>query len=248
MIFLFLPDDPVVKSIGSTNEVSLMLADSTTLTCTAEGSPVPTYRWIQVTKEGEVLRSDHRTLELSSVSFKDQGVYVCEARNVIKGEVRIAKSETLNVEVAGSPVVDAQESNHFVHTGSDAKVQIEFCADPQPQITWVRQGQEQVEGALGYSVGELEEGSRPDCYTSTLTVNNPSKADHHEYLLKLKNNHGEETHRVVLRVGEVFSQETLIGGLVGGGVTVVVMLLVLGCWCRRCCNNNDKKIKQDIER
>ena len=230
-----------------------MLGESTRLTCTAEGSPAPTYRWLQVTAaDGELERSSDHTLDLSAVTFRDQGVFVCEARNTIKGETRIAKSETVSLEVAGSPVVgDGSQtaSSHFVHTGSDARVEIEFCADPRPQITWVRQGQEGVEGALGYSVGELKPTSRPDCYTSTLTVASPAKAEQHEYLLRLKNDHGEETHRVMLRVGEVFSQETLIGGVVGGCVTVLVILVLLVCSCRRCCNSKaEKKIKQDIER
>ena len=68
-------------------------------------------------------------------------------------------------------------------------------------------------------------------------------------MLRLKNSHGEGRHHVHLKVGEVYSQETLIGGVVGGCVTFIVILVVLGCWCRRCCCPQDKKIKQqDIER
>ena len=227
-----------------------MVGEKIELTCIAEGFPVPTYTWIQMVDKTEHIRGETRVLHLANVNYKDQGVYVCQAENSIKGVTSISRSETITLGVEGSPVLDSKESNHYVVTGTDARVEIEFCADPQPEITWIKVGvQEQVLAQDGenYSVEEVAQGKREDCYISALTVLNPSKTETHEYVLKLKNPHGEERHVVNLRVGEVYSQETLIGGVIGGCITIVLILSILVFSCRRCCSS-DKKIKQDIER
>ena len=243
-------DPPVVKSVGPALALKKMVGDEVELTCTAEGFPLPTYTWIQVVDKTEVIRGESRILHLPKINYKDQGVFICQAENTIKGVKSISRSETISLEVEGSPVLDSKESNHYVVTGTDARVEIEFCADPQPEITWIRVGvEEKVLSHDGedYSVEEVAQGPRQDCYISALTVLNPSKTETHEYVLKLKNPHGEESHVVNLRVGEVYSQETLIGGVIGGCVTIVLILSILVFSCKRCCST-DKKIKQDIER
>ena len=245
----------MIKYVGPDTELSKEIGNKVELTCKATGYPEPSYRWIQVTEVAEVVRSNHKNLHIDALTYRDQGVFFCEAMNIVKKERRVARSEAISLEVHGAPVLQATESKHFVATGSDARLEVEFCADPAPEVRWARTGadveEELVEqlSADIYAVEKLTlKGKHGDCYTTALTVKQPLKTEHHEYVLHVINKHGESTHHARLSVGEVRSQEVLIGGLIGGCVTVVLILVVLALWCRRCCCQPDKKIKQDIER
>ena len=247
-------DEPVIKFVGPNTEISKEIGSKVELSCGAQGYPSPSYRWIQVTGNGEVVRAHHKTIHIPAIAYTDQGVYVCEASNMIKGEKRVARSEAIELEVHGAPVLKQSESKHFVATGSDARLEVELCADPQPEVRWVRSGlvEEELVEHLSHDIYAVEKltmlGKHNDCYTTALTIKRPLKTEQHEYVLRVKNAHGESSHRARLTVGEVRSQEVLIGGLIGGCVTVVLILVVLGLWCRRCCCQPDKKIKQDMER
>ena len=211
-----------------------------------------------------MVRSEDEILNMNNINFKDQGVYMCEVRNSIKGEHMVSRSEAIKLEVEGPPVIETKESNHYVVTGTDAKLEVKFCADPKPEVVWVRQGKPAEDGSgrqqeeeilfqgendnNNFIINQLIETARKDCYTSVLTLKSPSKTETHEYRVKLKNEHGEKEHQVFLRVGELLSQETLIGGLVGGLVALAIVLGAMVCCCRKYVCLKDPKSKQDIER
>ena len=207
-------DGPVVTSVGPSTSVTKLVGQPVELTCTAQGHPEPSYTWVQVSGTGvDKVRSTGRVLRLPAVQYTDQGVYVCSASNLVKGEKMVARSETVTLEVQGSPVLAARESSHYVVTGTDARVTVEFCADPRPQVTWIRRGGPEADQVLedggdGYAVEQILAGESPDCYSSALTVERPDKTEVHEYLLRVKNQHGEENHRVYLKVIQLVDIES----------------------------------------
>ena len=262
-IFLVLiSDGAIVKSVEpAESNLHKMVGGKTKFICHGEGNPKPTYRWIQVSASDhtEIVRSEDNLLNMNDITFKDQGVYMCEVRNTIKGEHLVTRSEAIKLEVEGPPMLETKESNHYVVTGTDAKLEVKFCADPKPEVVWVRQGKTDGESGReeevlfqgksdNFVINQLIETARKDCYTSVLTLKSPSKTENHEYRVKLKNQHGEREHQVSLRVGELLSQETLIGGLVGGLLALAIVLVVMVCCCRRFVCPKDPKTKQDIER
>lgn len=273
---------PSIKSVGPAAQLEKLLGAKLELTCEAEGQPAPDYTWIQeAADEAAVdgtpppqIRGHNRRLVVHDLTYQDQGRYWCEASNTIGGdggERLIAKSSPIQVEVIGRPavVMDAGggggSTTLSVLTGRDAVVEVRFCADPQPEVTWhlVEPGMITAAGetsTLLLGLSDSGDGVRPgqlvadgpDCYRTSLRVEAAGPhLDSRAYVMRAANQHGAEQHTVHLRVGAGLAQETLIGGLVGGGLSLVVLLVAVVCGCRRCCcQPKEKKLKQqpDIER
>ena len=56
---------------------SVVVGDTVTKTCTANGHPAPSIKW----QKGNVVISNNGNLVLSNVSLSDSGYYVCIATN-----------------------------------------------------------------------------------------------------------------------------------------------------------------------
>jgi hypothetical protein len=212
------------------------------------------------------IRGHNRRLILHDLTYQDQGRYRCEAANTVAGERQLVKSSPIQVEVRGRPAVDTSSSSNSLAllTGHDAVLEVRFCADPRPEVTWHLLGDSAISSGELLAGGEpgLLEGVRagelvadgPDCYRTSLLVESAGPhLDSRAYLMRAANQHGEERHTVQLRVGAGLAQETLIGGLVGGGLCLLVLVLVVVFSCRRCCfccQSKEKKLKQqpDLER
>jgi hypothetical protein len=256
-------DGPTIKSVGPSDRLEQLLGSKLELTCDAEGQPVPDYIWVQeaAPHAPPQIRGHNRRLVLHELTYQDQGQYRCEASNslVAGGERLIAKSSPIRVEVIGRPAVDAAASSATtlaVLTGRDAVVEVRFCADPRPEVTWhLVDGSTAAETALlgdtNIRAGELVTDG-PDCYRTSLLVEAAGPhLDARSYVMRAENQHGAELHTVHLRVGAGLAQETLIGGLVGGCVSLLILLAVVVLGCRRCCcQPKEKKLKQqpDLER
>ena len=267
---LSVSDGPSIKSVGPADQLEKLLADKLELTCEAEGHPAPEYAWLQEPLTGRAppqIRGHNRRLIIHDLTYQDQGRYRCEASNTIAGERLIVKSSPINVEVMGRPTVDAGSSTTLaVLTGRDAVVEVRFCADPRPEVTWHLVGgpttaeEKSSSAEMSALLGTSSEGVRagelvadgPDCYRTSLLVEAAGPhLDSRAYLMRAENRHGEERHTVHLRVGAGLAQETLIGGLVGGGLCLLLLLTVVVFGCRRCCcQTKEKKLKQqaDLER
>ncbi len=258
---------PVIKSVGPSAQLEKLLGEKLELTCEGEGQPAPDYTWIQESATAGAppqVRGHNRRLVVHDLTYQDQGRYRCEASNTISGERRVAKSAPISVEVIGRPAVDAAASatSFAVLTGHDAVLEVRFCADPRPEVTWHLVGPNSEEtapldpaasadGGRQVRTGELV-ADGPDCYRTSLLVEAAGPhLDSRAYVMQAENAHGTERHTVHLRVGAGLERETLIGGLVGGGLSLLVLLTAVVCCCRRCCcQPKEKKLKQqpDIER
>ncbi len=118
-----------------------------------------------------------------------------------------------------------------VQNGEDARLEVEFCADPLPKQAWHfgrrdEEGEEEERGgnALASNGGSssplvlsagivqgrfyaetVKTPGREDCYVAALRINGAHADDTRPYLLRLTNEHGEQTHTVRLLVkGEVY--------------------------------------------
>lgn len=154
----------------------------------------------------------------------------------------------------GSPKVVSPVSEIYVTAGTVGRVQVEICADPAPRHTWhidSHPGQKILiaEGTAhgGYRVLNATRTARPNCYVTALQIEDVRPTDPADYVVHAENEHGREIHTVRVKVGAFLGKETLIGGVIGGGMTLLIVLLLIVCWCTKCARNK-KARKQDQER
>ena len=235
-VFIFISDAPVIQGVGPRPVMESVMGESVTLSCSALGSPQPSYQWLQQLPTGEVLvRGYEKDLVIPSVTYEHQGEFVCGAKNTV-GETQ---SEPVRVEVRGAPSVAKHRvvTEVVVRTGEDANLEVEFCSNPKPEQRWnlgpvggqtahIVLSDNQRHGR--FVVDKLMPVSSKDCYIGVLRILGAHPADSREYLLQLKNPHGVDTHTVKLVViDNQVSQEIFIAIVVGGILTLLLLSLII---------------------
>ncbi len=226
-------------SVGPSNSVKARVGKDVILTCEAEGNPEPRYQWLQRTETHQVLvRGYEKNLVISDVGYEHQGEFVCKAINKVRGEERSVQSSGIRVDVSGEPRISKKTAAAAASTGGRevrvqngevARLEVEFCSDPEPEQVWhLGRGVTEVGGldhdgqvtpklklSAGTGHGRFSAESsrvpgREDCYVAALNIKGAHADDTDAYLLRLSNNHGEETHTVNLVVrGETENPESL---------------------------------------
>ncbi|XP_030054785.1 peroxidasin homolog isoform X2 [Microcaecilia unicolor] len=109
--------------------------------CEAQGYPQPVIAW---TKGGSQLSVDRRhlvlstgTLRISRVALHDQGQYECQAVNIV-GSQRI--SVLLTVQHRVTPVFATFPNDMTVEIGRDIQIPCSAQGEPEPVITWNKDG------------------------------------------------------------------------------------------------------------
>ncbi|XP_033874603.3 peroxidasin-like isoform X1 [Acipenser ruthenus] len=128
--FTVIPEDQVVVE-GHTVD----------LTCEAQGYPRPEIAW---TRGGSPLPTDRRrvvlstgTLRIARVAPHDQGQYECQAINIV-GSVRTAVQLTVQHRV--TPVFTSAPRDLTVESGSDVQIPCSAQGEPEPVVTWNKDG------------------------------------------------------------------------------------------------------------
>lgn len=151
--------------------VDLEVGNRAKFECSADGNPQPEFEWLQKV-EGEkeagkggvseakvYSRGVGKRFQLKNVTYENEGMWVCTARNVIKGDgknhsgkeyfaknilpalffmtgrERKIQSNVLRVDVSGKPQIQifrTQRVQSF-ERNSDAELEAVFCADPKPR-------------------------------------------------------------------------------------------------------------------
>ncbi|XP_048453062.1 peroxidasin homolog [Rhincodon typus] len=109
--------------------------------CEAEGNPAPTLTW---TKGGSPLPGDRRhiilstgTLRISNVALHDEGQYECQADNIV-GALRVPVQLTVQRRV--SLVITNTPADLTVAAGSDVQIPCGSQGEPEPTVTWSKDG------------------------------------------------------------------------------------------------------------
>lgn len=71
------------------------VATSINLTCTAEGSPAPSYKWYKDNSSTPIPGETRSYLYISEAQPNDRGNYSCEAVNILGG--RLSNPATVNI-------------------------------------------------------------------------------------------------------------------------------------------------------
>jgi len=254
---------PSIANVGPSKYISAHVRNSTTLSCVAEGNPVPRYQWLQKLPTHEVLiRGYSQYLTLTNVTYDHQGEYVCKAVNVINGEKRSVQSDPIIVEVTGAPQVTdfGTTGQEFqVGLGEEALLEVRFCADPLPEQLWhLGPTGDNMILAAGSThkrfIVETVRKLKEDCYISTLRILNVELSDATVYELRLTNAHGTDSYKIELKVRETISAGfmVIIAVVCGIIVTILVLSLMILCCMKNpaCCYRMDSASKHkptDVE-
>ncbi|KAE8617239.1 hypothetical protein XENTR_v10009011 [Xenopus tropicalis] len=111
------------------------------LTCVVSGYPTPSVRWTHNQKEILTENSETLTfvaggsLQISSVTEEDSGIYTCIADN---GNQTIQAHAELSIQVP--PIFHVKPSNTHAHESMDIVFKCEVTGKPTPTVKWVKNG------------------------------------------------------------------------------------------------------------
>ncbi|XP_033693957.1 peroxidasin homolog isoform X5 [Tursiops truncatus] len=158
--------------------------------CEAKGYPQPVIAW---TKGGSQLSVDRRhlvlssgTLRISDVALHDQGQYECQAVNIIGSQSVTAH---LTVQARVTPVFTSIPSDTTVEVGSSVQLPCSSQGEPEPAITWNKDGVQVTESGKFHISPE-----------GFLTIHDVGPADAGRYECSARNTIGQAAVSTVLSV------------------------------------------------
>nr|XP_048286978.1 hemicentin-1 isoform X1 [Myodes glareolus] len=136
--FVYVKEPPVFKGDYPSNWVE-PLGGNAILNCEVRGDPAPTIQW---SRKGADIETNHRIQQLGNGSLaiygtvnEDAGDYTCVAANEA-GVVERSMSLTLQ----SPPIITLEPVETVVDAGGRAVLDCQATGEPQPTITWSRQG------------------------------------------------------------------------------------------------------------
>ncbi|XP_015262527.1 PREDICTED: peroxidasin homolog [Gekko japonicus] len=158
--------------------------------CEAQGYPQPVIAW---TKGGSQLSVDRRhlvlssgTLRISRVALHDQGQYECQAVNIV-GSQRVAVH--LSVQPRVTPVFANVPNDMTVEVGTNVQIPCSSQGEPEPVITWNKDGVQVTESGKFHVSAE-----------GFLTIRDVGPADEGRYECVARNTIGYSSVSMVLSV------------------------------------------------
>ncbi|XP_037087686.1 uncharacterized protein LOC119108205 [Pollicipes pollicipes] len=225
---------PSIYRVQPQHHVTVGLYNTTELACEAEGSPPPSYQWLQRLPDADgtvFIRGTSQLLRIHNITYANQGQYVCVAKNVINGNERRVQGDTVEVEVIGPPQVlrRQQPAKVMAEQGGEAVLEVALCSDPLPTLANWHWGSLQLQA--GQSKGrfvaeEITQDTTEDCYRARLRVLQVTAADERDYYLKVQNDRGSDQYGLALRVKEPVTMTAVIS-LVCGCLVLLVLVVAL---------------------
>ena len=226
---------PVIQEVGPSENIMLVLGKSVTLTCSAEASPLPDYKWIQKTESGasRTVSESGQELLIEEVSYHDGGDYFCVAGNTVGGERKEVTSSPVKVEVRGAPAITEERETveASVEEGESVDIKIRFCSNPSPVLSW--RSDQQILNQNERRQFDIETSAGDHCAASVLRLLDVNEGDSGDYLLYVENDHGQGVQRIrVLVTKSLFSREIIIAIVAGSLLTTALIIFVV---ISRCC-------------
>ncbi|XP_068755522.1 uncharacterized protein [Montipora capricornis] len=144
-------------------------------TCHVTGHPTPEVKWSKLfgqLPQGRVLRNN-TVMRLSDVRKADSGDYVCTATNILGSVIK----KTLLVVVSLPRFTIKPPIRPFATLGDSLRLNCSAAGDPQPVITWKRQGSplpagrnQQINGALVIRNVQMEDAGNYICVATSAGV------------------------------------------------------------------------------
>ncbi|KAF7647623.1 hypothetical protein LDENG_00169300, partial [Lucifuga dentata] len=169
--------------------------DDAAIVCDVVSSPPPSIIWkhkgsrIQVSKDVRFKIADSDHLQIRGIKKTDEGMYICEARVMARGEIDFKMIKVV-VNVLPSIRTRQSEVNATADIGSSAMLACDADGFPEPTITWARNN---VVLEVGDKYSLNEDGSE-------LVIKDVKKLDEGDYTCVAENKAGEKAEEVSLNV------------------------------------------------
>ncbi|XP_053962910.1 obscurin isoform X2 [Anastrepha ludens] len=165
----------------------------------AKGIPKPEAVWYHDGKPiqadahvATIVDGDKYRLEIKELQLSDAGEYKVVIKNKV-GEKSLQGVLSLSgVAEYRKPILKSGLHDITTHKGESLAIPIVFTADPQPKITWLKDGKplkEQENIKINETVKEIENGLKE--YTYTLNFDESQHKDSGRYELQIQNKYGE---------------------------------------------------------
>ena len=85
------------------------------------------------------MRGYEPSLVIQNIGFEHSGEFVCKAKNVVNRVKKEVQSDLISVSVRGAPYIPEfkSASEIIVKSGNNVDVEIPFCSDPTPSVSWI---------------------------------------------------------------------------------------------------------------
>ena len=122
-------DPPKILRVTPSGGATIGVHNTSILTCSAEGNPLPKYLWLQKLPSNQVLKRGYEDkLVIEDTTYDHQGEYVCEAVNVIGDQKKVVQSEPLRMEVRGKlTFFEVMSSHNKKKSYTECKFKDFFC-------------------------------------------------------------------------------------------------------------------------
>ncbi|KAL1128890.1 hypothetical protein AAG570_013424 [Ranatra chinensis] len=134
-------------------DVTAVAEDNVELECLVGGDPQPTILWRRedgTMPIGRARISQHSRLRIDRVTPHDEGIYICDANNIV-GSVSARASLTVH----SAPVFTVKPQDQKVGLNGVASFECEASGNPPPSLFWTKEGS-QVLMFPGNSYGRLQ--------------------------------------------------------------------------------------------
>ena len=237
-VFSFTFDFPVRITELTTGPVTASLGSSLELTCLVEAVPEAEVWWEVEGEKGREVVGRGETLLLPSLTYRQAGLYRCQAANTAGGSERQeVSSEDIRVEVVGGPTVTTAASQTHLRAGRGENIELtaEYCSHPQSSVQWL-DGRANILQSSHSEIFSLEPQPEagPHCYTAKMILLNVETFHNGGYTLRLENEFGTEDHQFKVSLRDDFLNfEVLVAISAGVIFTVIVLMFVVISLCRR---------------
>ena len=234
-VTLTLARPPVLLPSSLPSHLVLNTGQTLAASCQAESLPPVEYMWLRRSGSGEVtVVSQEAELRLEEVDFPSAGEYLCEASNLLGKTL----GDVINVDIKGRPKLSKAASHHSVELGKSFQTEIEFCANPAPDIILLLKDEELISSLSGVAISDGNSKSPDHCYLSVVSFNSVERSHSGQYRIVLGNTLGNDTGVLQLEVEaeEMEAGECLIAagvGIVLGVVLVIISVILCSLRQRR---------------
>ncbi|XP_066973279.1 lachesin-like isoform X1 [Macrobrachium rosenbergii] len=173
------------------------------LSCSAHGTPTPSYKWfredysrIRLNSSTYVQSWEKRKLILEHVNHQTAGGYICIASNGYPP----SKSKRVFLNVYFAPKVRGPGSQIWAHLGQTVSLTCLYAAFPAPNVMWI------LENHLGlrrlteeYFTNTIQDGHPPYTHNMTLQIRKLTPGDFGRYTCSIRNKEGQGSYTTTLR-------------------------------------------------
>ncbi|XP_068250319.1 lachesin-like [Palaemon carinicauda] len=173
------------------------------LTCSAHGTPTPSYKWFREDYNRIRLNSstyasswENRNLILEHVNHQTAGGYICIASNGYPP----SKSKRVLLNVYFAPKVRGPGTQIWAHLGQPVSLTCLYAAFPAPNVMWI------LENHLGmrrlteeYFTNTIQDGHPPYTHNMTLQIRKLLPGDFGRYTCSIRNKEGQGSYTTTLR-------------------------------------------------